>query len=720
MPNNETYDIKDKNAVKNITNSDIPGNINFTKGEETKDILVKDFGTAYGIDCYKGKLPLDFTSPSGAIDEWKIYGNSSGPAEVLETQSTLPISIDTYGGNAVDWEIYGNNNPVVENKTGDLPIEVSATAGNAVDWTIYGNDDVGENLAENVEQGSWSVTGFAKSDSKTRCRIGNIIDVVGSQQYTMYLECPSHNGLLNIQFKNDTGTSKGETGWQSVGESGSYTATIPSDATKITIILAIDAGAGNCTPDNFTKVMFVKGSTAPDHYIPYQKGVGERTANLFDFQQFAGGTQTTTIGGLTFTRDNDTVIVNNSSKAGYPLVFLNDESGLTVPQLTQGQTYSGKIFISNAPSGSNIYVDVMGKNQGGVWTWIKDITASGNSFKLSTAYDIYGYRLVCKGREISYENTRVKFVLTKGSTAPSSYIPYGYEIPLTVSQTGQTDKNYDIYIGDSPLTEGETVSKSLAGVDIELFNGNNIIDTSLYNKPNTSITYNSSVLGVGENTEITEELPIDFRSNGDDLLGYRIYGTADGSGVQTENVADISASALIQVNAQGAMRYGVIVPDIPAGEWTISMNTPVRYPYYLVKRVGSVYTNIGNTSGLFVPQTITLDEQCDLIIRTASPIEITWEDYFGVNLVNMMVTKGSIPPSIYIPYGYKLPLTVTNGTETKTTDIYIGDSKLGEAEYVDYGEQKIYKRILFMTHDGKHFITKDNKDFCLRRRGYNG
>lgn len=72
------------------------------------------------------------------------------------------------------------------------------------------------------------------------------------------------------------------------------------------------------------------------------------------------------------------------------------------------------------------------------------------------------------------------------------------------------------------------------------------------------------------------------------------------------------------------------------------------------------------------------------------------------------------------PAGYKLPLTVTSGTESKNTDIYIGDSKLGEAEYVDYEEQKIYKRILFMTHDGKHFITKDNKDFCLRRRGYNG
>lgn len=33
----------------------------------------------------------------------------------------------------------------------------------------------------------------------------------------------------------------------------------------------------------------------------------------------------------------------------------------------------------------------------------------------------------------------------------------GYKIPITVSQQGQTDKNYDIYIGDSPLTSGDYI-----------------------------------------------------------------------------------------------------------------------------------------------------------------------------------------------------------------------------------------------------------------------
>lgn len=92
----------------------------------------------------------------------------------------------------------------------------------------------------------------------------------------------------------------------------------------------------------------------------------------------------------------------------------------------------------------------------------------------------------------------------------------------------------------------------------------------------------------------------------------------------------------------------------------------------------------------------------------------------GTALINYRIYGVADGAGVQTPYGYKLPLTVTNSIETKTADVYIGNSKLGEAEYVDYGEQKIYRRILFMTHNDKQFITKDNKDFCLRRSGYNG
>lgn len=95
--------------------------------------------------------------------------------------------------------------------------------------------------------------------------------------------------------------------------------------------------------------------------------------------------------------------------------------------------------------------------------------------------------------------TQLAVTLISGSTAPDHYIPYqqgvgeqrvdGYYVPLTISQQGQPDKTVDIYIGDSPLTEGETVSKTSTGVDIELFKGENTVSTTLYNKPTMEIKY---------------------------------------------------------------------------------------------------------------------------------------------------------------------------------------------------------------------------------------
>ena len=52
--------------------------------------------------------------------------------------------------------------------------------------------------------------------------------------------------------------------------------------------------------------------------------------------------------------------------------------------------------------------------------------------------------------------TATEIMLVKGSTAPSSYIPHGYKLPITVASNGTTT-DYPIYIGNSKLMEGEYV-----------------------------------------------------------------------------------------------------------------------------------------------------------------------------------------------------------------------------------------------------------------------
>ena len=45
------------------------------------------------------------------------------------------------------------------------------------------------------------------------------------------------------------------------------------------------------------------------------------------------------------------------------------------------------------------------------------------------------------------------------------------------------------------------------------------------------------------------------------------------------------------------------------------------------------------------------------------------------------------------PAGYKIPISLSDGTSTSNYDLMIGDTKLYEDEYLDFVEQKVYKQI---------------------------
>lgn len=60
-------------------------------------------------------------------------------------------------------------------------------------------------------------------------------------------------------------------------------------------------------------------------------------------------------------------------------------------------------------------------------------------------------------------------MIVSGNTAPTSYEPYGYKIPIIC---GDTTTN--IYL-DKPLSEGESISMSDAGISIPTINGTNVL-----------------------------------------------------------------------------------------------------------------------------------------------------------------------------------------------------------------------------------------------------
>lgn len=76
-----------------------------------------------------------------------------------------------------------------------------------------------------------------------------------------------------------------------------------------------------------------------------------------------------------------------------------------------------------------------------------------------------------------------------------------------------------------------------------------------------------------------------------------------------------------------------------------------------------------------------------------------------------------------IKYGYKLDMSVSDGTTEVTTPIYIGSDPLGEDEYVDYGEGKVYRRtdnlfspdaVLgeYWLNDNKNYFTYNKDATC--------
>ena len=481
-----------------------------------------------------------------------------------------------------DYKIYGNGGEI--HPTGVLPLTFTAKGGNMADWVIEGNDDNGtENLFQTTatsssgggfifavnNDGSITVTGTPTLSTTYFFVLGQFSVPAGTYTIT---GCPN-GGSWGGSNPQTYCSSVQVAGIGTLYETGDGVTVTAQSETTIKLIITLSTSLSNI--DLTYKPMVVKGSTAPDHYIPYQKGVGERTAQLWNKDDLESGAIDPTtgqdIGGSTFLRT-----------AGYIEIEIGESYYMTAPD---GGVRIFEYAADKSYIGSYIHNRAKSLDQGANTKYIRS-AAIGTYFPDS-------------------------LMLVKGSTAPSSYIPYGYQIPLTV-ESGETENlwnednkltdymlrtnlsqgtdlfaysdyfvtnyirlkagmytlsvasqtatsanveyiranvyslsknfianvvsdalrksngqyqfeisedcyfrssmhngttatlygvytsNIPIYIGTDPLTEGETVSKTSTGVDIELFEGENTISTTLYNKPSMEIETSYGV-GVKDN-----------------------------------------------------------------------------------------------------------------------------------------------------------------------------------------------------------------------------
>ena len=192
-------------------------------------------------------------------------------------------------------------------------------------------------------------------------------------------------------------------------------------------------------------------------------------------------------------------------------------------------------------------------------------------------------------------------------------------------------------------------------------------------------------------------LPAQFNANGDDLSQYKVYGNTGGVGDRTVNHFDESAiTENKSLNSDGSLsdnqdkNVSDLIP-ISANSAVISWGHQgviggffINVVYYdsnkVAQRMNTYYVSMGSTRVSISPGEYEY-------------VRFDYENY----LVNVMLTDGEEPPQDYIPYGYKVDMSVSDGTTSTTTPIYIGDEPLDAigdyVDYVDYHAGKIVKII---------------------------
>ena len=453
-----------------------------------------------------------------------LFAAKLAQLEIKTLTGTLPLTFRTSETALRSWTIYGNNTQHTYSATGTLPLTFTThTAGAASDWSISGNDEVGKNYAK-VETGgaesgitftfdpvAGTVTANGTATADAQCRVyfnnpgqPNNSTVPPGNYY--FSGCPSGGSERNYncyswdydaqaRSKKWDGTSAVDTDY------GQGNCQVQINGHKQSITMRIKSGY---TADNVVfKPMLRPADTSAD-FEPYQVGVGQRTKNIFALADFTD-----------YNRNN--VVMTADKNAGIISIYSTDTPTASaqvtvyfIPATTGNYLMSG--VPTSAYSGLQIYCwDSEANARAKAWDKTTNSETNDSSHSSVELYLEAGKEYSLNFRVLvgygKHEEPVIVSPMVRSADSAAEFIPNGYEIPLSISQQGQTDKNYDIYIGSTPLTAGQSISKTSTGVDIAAVQGANTIATDLYNKPEMSIE-GVDYVGVGEYVNGQWQIPL--------------------------------------------------------------------------------------------------------------------------------------------------------------------------------------------------------------------
>ena len=202
-------------------------------------------------------------------------------------------------------------------------------------------------------------------------------------------------------------------------------------------------------------------------------------------------------------------------------------------------------------------------------------------------------------------------------------------------------------------------------------------------------------------TTITGSLPLTFRAKGDTLTDYTVHGTAEGAGVQTENLFDKDKATLGKYINSSNEEVESTAPSTIA---------KLNHSDFIKITAGQDYTIKCSNGTSNTCSFCWYSQNKELLDRSTFSVHISQStytktlaapsgaEYLIVNYCTtdqstVMLVEDSTAPSSYIPYGYEIPLTLTAGQHSDDYALYTGGTQLGEDEYLNYATQKIYKDV---------------------------
>jgi hypothetical protein len=191
------------------------------------------------------------------------------------------------------------------------------------------------------------------------------------------------------------------------------------------------------------------------------------------------------------------------------------------------------------------------------------------------------------------------------------------------------------------------------------------------------------------------------KTTGEDILDYKIYGASGGVGDNTINLCDgyfINGGGYWGASSPSAKRCMAVnlIAVEPLTTYTCAWtNNNLRYA---VQQYGATEKDV-NINPCIKDSTWITGTEANYSFTTEQNTHYIWLQFSSMGYADdvspddtkINLVAGSTAPAKYVPYGYEVDMSVSDGATSTGTPIYIGSELLEADEYVDYGKGKIYR-----------------------------